>query len=397
MASLLVVGVTLFLNSVVTTTTTLHFPLLQNKYILLVSLNFHCSFQTCLVFSLFWATIPSYMATEAEPTSTPIHKDVESTEITEEQPSRQQQQHGRRKNLILEIPTKNLDEAKENIFRINTPPKGEIFSPLSTSNDFPGPSIKNKPTVKTALIPKLGLKFHMSSDIEKASSLALEEGSPPRKNPTISRTLSLTKFISTTSGNKMSSLPITSIAQSNSESTHEGNVAYSATSVKKGQELPIHRSRSVPVLTKLGNTSVGSMFRVVPTTQRFTGSIATTSMKSPPDDTVENEDGEDIPEEEAVCRICLIELGEGGDTLKMECSCKGELALAHQECAVKWFNVKGNRICDVCKKEVQNLPVTLLRVPSAQGLNLLESQISIHTNNPEREPKVTIKKQCAKQ
>ncbi|KAF1898392.1 hypothetical protein Lal_00042084 [Lupinus albus] len=279
------------------------------------------------------------MATEAEPTSTPIHKDVESTEITEEQPSRQQQQHGRRKNLILEIPTKNLDEAKENIFRINTPPKGEIFSPLSTSNDFPGPSIKNKSTVKTALIPKLGLKFHMSSDIEKASSLALEEGSPPRKNPTISRTLSLTKFISTTSGNKMSSLPITSIAQSNSKSTHEGNIAYSATSVKKGQELPIHRSRSVPVLTKLRNTSVGSMFRVVPTTPRFTGSIATTSMKSPPDDTVENEDEEDIPEEEAVCRICLIELGEGGDILKMECSCKGELALAHQECAVKWFNI----------------------------------------------------------
>ncbi|GKG28529.1 uncharacterized mitochondrial protein-like protein, partial [Tanacetum coccineum] len=61
-------------------------------------------------------------------------------------------------------------------------------------------------------------------------------------------------------------------------------------------------------------------------------------------------------EEAVICRICTDKLEEG-DTLKLECSCRGELAPAHKECVVKWFSVKGDKTCEIYNQEVMNLRV----------------------------------------
>ena len=88
------------------------------------------------------------------------------------------------------------------------------------------------------------------------------------------------------------------------------------------------------------------------------------------------DEGTHVSEEKVVCRICLVEFGEGGETLKMDCSCKGELAFAHQECAVQWFSIKGNKTCDVCKQDVQNLPTGLLKKHNNQPARRLRPDSS---------------------
>ncbi|KAF8397679.1 hypothetical protein HHK36_016600 [Tetracentron sinense] len=302
----------------------------------------------------------------------PNQKVEDLTVITEETPP---SQHWRRQNLFLQIPSRTLEDSSQGFVRINMPPTPSptpkrVNFPRTPSPTYarisrsPGPSSsKGKSSVKS-LLPRLSFKSRNStSEIEKAAILALGASSTgPREKPFVSRSLSLTKIF-TPRMKRTSSLPVTPIAHSTPESLHGEITVNPQNSAKKGGERLISRSLSVPVNNRERSIrrmdSLGGVFRVIPSTPRVTEGSAAISNTSPTVDAENNVvDGEDIPEEEAVCRICLIELGEGGDTLKMECSCRGELALAHQECAVKWFSIKGNKNCDVCKQE--DVPILVI-------------------------------------
>uniref|UniRef100_A0A0D3EI73 RING-CH-type domain-containing protein n=1 Tax=Brassica oleracea var. oleracea TaxID=109376 RepID=A0A0D3EI73_BRAOL len=137
---------------------------------------------------------------------------------------------------------------------------------------------------------------------------------------------------------------------------------------KRERTLPIRRTRSVPTLIdKDGNVTPVGVLRVIPTPPRV--DIESLEMMHEHDN-----GGEDVPEEEALCRICMVELGQDSEAFNMECMCKGELALAHRECTIKWFTIKGNITCDVCKQDVKNLPLTLLRVKDPQDRSSREAE-----------------------
>ncbi|XP_065868075.1 uncharacterized protein [Euphorbia lathyris] len=288
-----------------------------------------------------------------------------------------QSQQWKKTNLFLEIPSRKLEDSSEECVVIKMPPtpsptpRKVNFLLTPTSSDAkactsPGPSSSRGKSSLRSLLPKLSLKSRTSSlDVEKAGNPATDSSSSaPKEKPSISRSLSLSKLF-TPRIKRTSSLPVTPISHSNPESLRGGSISGALNSNVKGAQKPIARSLSVPVHNKDGSIRrMDSFFRVIPSTPRVKEDVTVTASPGIDTDSDDSDDGEDIPEEEAVCRICLVELCEGGETLKMECSCKGELALAHQECAIKWFSIKGNKTCDVCKQEVTNLPVTLLRIQS---------------------------------
>ncbi|KAJ4978429.1 hypothetical protein NE237_009209 [Protea cynaroides] len=324
------------------------------------------------------------------PPPPPNHKVDVSIGVTEKAPP---VQHWRKQNLFLQIPPRKLANSSSRDFvrinmpptpsptptRMNLPPTPSLSS--ARTNESPGPSSSRGKSSRRGFLSRVNFKYRSSTtDIEKAAAITL--GTPStgrREKPFVSRSLSLTKLL-TPRTRKTSSLPVTPVAHSNPDSVRGGSVVDPLNSNKKGGQRMISRSLSVPANNRgrgiKRTETLGGVFRVIPSTPRVTeGSTAMSNATTPTGDAENNDaDGEDIPVEEAVCRICFIELGEGGDTLKLECSCKGELALAHQECAIKWFSIKGNKICDVCKQEVQNLSVTLLRVQTIRTRNTNENR-----------------------
>ncbi|KAJ8631368.1 hypothetical protein MRB53_024691 [Persea americana] len=275
--------------------------------------------------------------------------------------------HPRRPNLSsLQIPSRTMENPCPSSTRINIPP---MTSPSSTRASLPPrpSSAKGRPSMRN-----LQRSFKMKNlppECEKTVLLTPETptSSEPQDKPSSSRSFSLTRVFSL-SAKRTHSLPVTPVANSGPEPLQEQDVVAHSDFIKPEVQRHIKRSLSVPLNVKTRSLrrtdSLGGLIRVI-TTPRPKAAEG-----SPPGDApVTEESGEDIPEEEAVCRICFIELAEGGETLKMECSCKGALALAHQDCAVKWFSIKGNKTCDVCKQDVQNLPVTLLRIQNAQTVH----------------------------
>ncbi|XP_016649095.1 PREDICTED: uncharacterized protein LOC103329100 isoform X2 [Prunus mume] len=279
-------------------------------------------------------------------------------------------QQSRRPNLSsLQIPARTLESSLSAFTRIDIP---SVPSPSSTRAGLPPRpnSAKIKSSMKNLFPQKSFRAKNLPLDGEKTILIIPDTPSSDGHlaKPSTSRSFSLNKVFFSPSMKATHSLPVTPSANVGSETVQgrhlESHSDISTIEVKQHMS----RSLSVPVNVKtrsLRRMDSGGMMRVISATPR-PSIVEGASPNAAP--ALETNSGEDIPEEEAVCRICLVELSEGGDTLKMECSCKGELALAHKDCAVKWFSIKGNKTCEVCKQDVQNLPVTLLKIHNPQTI-----------------------------
>ncbi|KAL4576931.1 hypothetical protein LXL04_013032 [Taraxacum kok-saghyz] len=299
----------------------------------------------------------------------PIHKVEE--DISEENSETQNGKQWRKQNLFLEIPSRSLQPcSSEDFVMIKMPatptptPKKVNFNLTPTSSGQLGSPTNHTSKTKSSkksLLKKLSFSNRNTvSDTETAVVNTIPD--PPAS---FSRSWSFTKIFTPRGKRPAASLPVTPVGHK-SEVPPVLECSTSSLNLETTVQKHMSRSRSAPNLDKdVCIKRMDSFFRVIPSTPRAKDADPTTPTPTPTADNADENEGEDIPEEEAVCRICLVELREGGETLKMECSCKGELALAHQECAVKWFSIKGNKTCDVCNHEVRNLPVTLLRIQSS--------------------------------
>ncbi|PSC71193.1 zinc finger family [Micractinium conductrix] len=76
------------------------------------------------------------------------------------------------------------------------------------------------------------------------------------------------------------------------------------------------------------------------------------------------------------CLICLEEFRQeefiNGSALRLECNCRGDLALRHRDCVMKWVQVKGSNVCELCKAEIRNIPAPPPRAADPGDLPVLD-------------------------
>ncbi|KAL6527300.1 hypothetical protein OROGR_016390 [Orobanche gracilis] len=258
-------------------------------------------------------------------------------------------QHGRLNLSSLEIPTRSLERTLSDFTRIDNVPR-----PNSTISGLPPRpnSAKLKSSVKS-ILPQKSPRGTKNPSQEAEKSVLIIQETPLSDKPLTLRSFSLDKILFSASTKSTHSLPMTPMAN-NADPGPSHDIHVDCQS-----RTPVINVRSRS-LRRIGSS--GGLIRVISMNNRPTDTENASQNLSHNTEAENVGEAEDIPEEEAVCRICLVELREGGETLKMECSCRGELALAHKECAVKWFSIKANKTCDICKQDVRNLQVKLLKL-----------------------------------
>ncbi|XP_022138678.1 uncharacterized protein LOC111009778 [Momordica charantia] len=276
-------------------------------------------------------------------------------------------QQSRRPNISsLQVPVRTLESTSSTFLRLDSDNSSTSSASSIRGGLPPKPnSVKIKSSARSLLAQRsFGAKNSLPDGEMTVPILPERPPSNGRSDkPTPSRSFSLNKFLFASSTKVAHSLPATPTSNPDIDRLKATNVECHTNFPKIEIKQHIARSLSAPLNAKskvLRRLDSVGLIRIVSAGPRFagTGDASDSQTKE-----IESEAaGDDIPEDEAVCRICLIELVEGGDTFKLECSCKGDLALAHKECAIKWFSIKGNKICDICKRDVENLPVTLLKL-----------------------------------